>query len=50
MTASIKDAINYAVELIYELNSRLEKPLDNPFELLDDLEKENILWTFVDQG
>lgn len=45
---SIKDAINYAIEVIYDLNDRLDKPFENPFEVKPDLDKENFLWAFVD--
>ncbi len=46
---SIKDAINYAVDVIYELNSRLETPYENPFHVIDDLPKELFLQKFVDR-
>lgn len=45
---SIKDAINYAIDLIYALNERNPKPLDNPFELISDLPKELFLLKFRD--
>jgi hypothetical protein len=46
--ASLKDAFNYAYELIYKLNDELEKPYDNPFEALDNLPCEMTILTFVD--
>lgn len=45
---SIKNAINYAIDLIYALNSQLPEPHKNPFEVIDNLECENTLLTFRD--
>ena len=43
---SIKDAINYAIDVIYELNDRAKEPLENPFNIIDDLPKELFLRKF----
>lgn len=43
---SIKDAINYAIDVIYKLNDELKTPYENPFESLQDLEKELFLRKF----
>lgn len=45
---SFKDAIQYAIDVIYALNDRLEEPLENPFTIIDDLPKELFLRKFED--
>lgn len=45
----VKSAINYAIRLIYALNEKLPEPLDNPFELIDDLQNELFLLKFKDE-
>lgn len=46
---SIKEAIQYALALIDALNQRHPEPLENPFELIDDLPKELFLLKFKDE-
>ena len=45
---SLKEAINYAIDLIYKLNSELEKPYENPFYAIQNMEAELTLLKFRD--